>query len=169
MKTLMKRVVDGVAYNTATSTRLAEKEWNEQDERGRNANVEATLYQTQKGAFFVHKRTFTEWWDHDAGEAEQRTRDECIPMMADEASGWLLRGVVNISHNPFGELPEAAAEAEPGATLYLRVPASLKRRVEGAAKFESLSGNAWMMRCLERCLEQSEATQLSLTQASQRR
>ena len=37
-------------------------------------------------------------------------------------------------HNPFGEPPEAHAETEPGATLYLRLLASLKARVEGAAE-----------------------------------
>jgi len=152
MKTLMKRVVDGVAYNTATSTRLAEKEWNEQDERGRTANVEATLYQTQKGAFFVHKWTFTEWWDEEAGEPTSRSRDECIPMTAEEASAWLLRGDVNIIHNPFGEVPEAAAEPEQGATIYLRVPGTLKQRVDRAANAEGVSSNAWALHCVEQCL-----------------
>ncbi len=50
------------------------------------------------------------------------------------------------------EPPEAEAEAEPGATIYVRMPASLKKRVDDAAKAANLSGNVWTMRCLERCL-----------------
>ena len=48
--------------------------------------------------------------------------------------------------------PEAEAEAEAGATIYIRVPAALKRRVDEAAKAEGVSGNLWAMRCIERCL-----------------
>src|SRR6185295_13368647 len=130
----MKWVIEGVAYNTETSTLLAKKEWSEKgsDERGRNGPYYlSTLYQTQKGAYFVHKST--SWWNEDLERSEPE-RDDCIPLNAERASAWLLSGNVQIIHNPFGqEVPEAAAEAEPGATIYLRVPATLKHRVEQAA------------------------------------
>jgi len=54
-----------------------------------------------------------------------------------------------------GEVPEAAAEAEPGATIYLRVPATLKHRVDTAASDAGMSSNAWVMRCIEGCLAKS--------------
>ena len=131
----MKWVVEGVAYNTDTSTLLAKKEWSEKggyDERGRQGPYyESTLYQTQKGAYFVHKST--SWWNPDSEQAEPG-RDDCIPVTAEQASAWLLKGNVKIIHDPFGEVPEAAAESEPGATIYLRVPASLKHRVDKAAR-----------------------------------
>jgi hypothetical protein len=84
-------------------------------------------------------------------------------MTAEEASAWLLRGDVNIIHNPFGEVPEAAAEPEQGATIYLRVPATLKQRVDKAANADSMSSNAWVMRCVERCLESIAAAQFAQT------
>jgi hypothetical protein len=51
-----------------------------------------------------------------------------------------------------GEPPEAEAEETPGATLYIRVPAALKERVEAAASEDELSAKAWVMRCMESCL-----------------
>ena len=148
----MKWVVEGVAYNTATSTLLATKKWSDphEDDRGLvGPYFESTLYQTQKGAYFVHQST--SWWNpifenHEAGH------DDCFPLNAEQASAWFLRGNVKIFHNPFGEVPEAAAEAEPGATIYLRVPATLKHRVDQAASAAGMSSNAWVMRCIEACL-----------------
>ncbi len=61
-------------------------------------------------------------------------------------------GDVEIFRNPFEDPPEAEAEAKPGATIYIRVPASLKRSVDEAAKAADVSGNVWAMRCVERCL-----------------
>jgi hypothetical protein len=63
-----------------------------------------------------------------------------------------MEGDVEVFRNPFEDPPEATAEAEPGATIYIRVPASLKRSVDEAAKSEKLSGNVWAMRCVEHCL-----------------
>lgn len=160
----MKWVVEGVAYNTDTSTLLAKKDWHEEseDERGRlGPYVEATLYQTQKGAYFVHKST--SWWNPYSEQGEPG-RDDCTPLTAEQASAWLLRGNVKIIHNPFGEVPEAAAESEPGATIYLRVPASLKHRVDKAASAAGMSSNAWVMRRIEAYLA-TASEQMGGTQA----
>ena len=54
--------------------------------------------------------------------------------------------------NLFGEPPEAEAEPAPGATIYVRVPTSLKDRIEAQATREHLSVNAWAIRCMESCL-----------------
>ena len=35
----------------------------------------------------------------------------------------MLEGDVEVFNNPFEDPPEATAEAEPGATIYVRVPA----------------------------------------------
>lgn len=153
----MKWVVKGVAYNTKTSTLLAKIDWHEhgEDEHGRQGPyVEVALYQTQKGAYFIHKST--DWFNPYSSEGEHG-RDDCTPMTAEQASAWLLKGNVKIIHNPFGEVPEAAAETEPGATIYLRVPASLKHRVDTAASAAGMSSNAWVMRCIERCLRTAPA------------
>ena len=46
----MKRIVDGVTYNTDTATRLAQSIWKDDD----RDEVTGILYQTRGGAFFVH-------------------------------------------------------------------------------------------------------------------
>jgi predicted HicB family RNase H-like nuclease len=48
--------------------------------------------------------------------------------------------------------PEAATEEAPGATIFLRVPQSLKTRIEMAANQSGTSINTYGLRCLERCL-----------------
>jgi hypothetical protein len=157
----MKRIVDGVAYNTDTSTRLAQVEKRAQDERGRDVDSKAVLYETNKGAFFIHKAHETEWFEKKSPwfvQTEQKKREwhEFIPMTADEARTWMLKGDVEVIHDRFAEgVPEAEPETEQGATIYLRVPTTLKRRVDQAANAASLSINAWVMRCVEEKLAAS--------------
>ena len=149
----MKRVVDGVAYNTETSTRLARAEWSDRDDRGREQEITAVLYETQKGAFFLHKTTMWEGKDS-YKDREQKQQHEFLPMTSDEAKNWMLEGDTEVIHDRFAEgIPEAEAEPEQGATIYIRVPATLKQRVEQAAEAQGLSVNALALKCLERCLE----------------
>jgi len=147
----MKRVIDGVTYNTDTSTRLANSDY-ETDYNHQNRPCEGTLYQTRGGAFFV-------WETIDLGvneDGEPWTRERFKALSAKEAEEWIMTGDVEIIHNPFGEPPEAVAEETPSSTLYVRVPPSLKRRVDEAAKDANLSGNSFTLRCLERCLKHPE-------------
>jgi hypothetical protein len=151
----MKRVVNGVTYDTNTATVLARQEWDNGE--GEDRGVQ-TLYQTRGGAFFGWTDGEKTVWNQRAQEKQQRPFTECLPMSPEEAQAWITEGDdVELLHNPFGELPEAAAEAEPGATIYLRLPASLKARVDKAAEKQALSINAYAMKCLERCLAQTAA------------
>ena len=110
---------------------------------------EATLYQTRGGAFFVQEHISLAK-DED-GEETGRVRFKALSR--DEAEKWFMTGGVEVYSNPFGDdPPEAAAETAPGATIYVRVPALLKRRVEAAAEEAKLSANAYVLRCLEQCL-----------------
>jgi hypothetical protein len=144
----VKRIIDGITYNTATSTRLAtseyETEYNHQDRR-----CEGALFQTLGGAFFVWE-TIHLGVDGDGGNV---TRDRFKALSAKEAEDWIMSGDVEIIHNPFGEPPEAEAESSPASTLYVRVPSALKRQVEDAAKDDNLSVNAYMLKCAENCLK----------------
>lgn len=150
----MKRVVDGVTYNTDTSTKVAVSEWEEVDEGPKtDIVVKQELFQTRGEAFFLLIRK--EWREFDQNEREwiRDERSEITPISRERAQGWLLNGQVEIiDSSVFGDPPEAEAEDKPGATIYLRVPASLKSRIETRAKDEGLSVNAWAMRCMERCL-----------------
>jgi hypothetical protein len=152
----MKRIIDGVTYNTDTSTALAKSEYytgyNHQD-----LHCVGTLFQTRGGAFFVWQKIELDRADEDGNPI---TRDRFLSLSRDEAEKWINTGEVELIYNPFDELPfeeppEAVAEAEPGATIYLRVPAALKKRVDAAAMKANLSANAWAMRCLENCLSAS--------------
>jgi len=148
----MKRIIDGVTYNTDTSTVVARAETVEPEWGGNpEERKKFTLYQTRGGAFFVH--THIEWTvlNRRTEEPEERERDVFVPMTRDEAHKWIMEGEVELMNDVFGEPPEAAEEAAPGATIYLRVPASLKDRIETAASDDRLSVNAWTMRCVERC------------------
>jgi hypothetical protein len=143
----MKRIVNGVTYNTDTSTLLAKSRW-ESD----NDDTLGSLYQTRGGAFFVDMEISRKEWNESEREYEVKVGHTFQPLSPEDAHKWLLTGEVEVFSNPFEDPPEAAAEAEPGATIYIRVPASLKRRVDHAAEGEKVSGNVWAMRCVERCL-----------------
>jgi hypothetical protein len=69
---------------------------------------------------------------------------------------WIMEGEVEVYTTlPFEVPPEATAETEgdeAGATILMRVPASLKQRIDKAARESGMSVNVFMMRCSERCL-----------------
>jgi hypothetical protein len=152
----MKRIVDGVAYNTWTSTKLAM--WGPQsntDSLGRDCEVSGTLYQTPKGAFFAHYETITQIPGTDDRDAYDREENEFEPLTPDKAREWLVKGKnIEIIDETFAKgIPEAeAAEAESGATVYVRVPAALKQRIDEAARDAGQSASVWGLKCFERCL-----------------
>jgi predicted HicB family RNase H-like nuclease len=150
----MKRIVDGVTYNTDTATRLARSIWKDGDDD----EVTGILYQTRGGAFFVHTFVEKEVWVERTGETDAREVSQFEPLNAKDAHEWIMTGEVEVFSNPFEDPPEATAEPEPGATIYIRVPMALKKSVDEAARAASLSSNVWVMRCLERCAQKAGPT-----------
>jgi hypothetical protein len=144
----MKRIINGVTYNTDASVRLARSEWEEDD-----GQVTGTLYQTRGGAFFVVEEFTSKQWSEGEGRYTYERKYRWQTLSREDANAWLLEGEVDIFHNPFNELPEAIADDHDGATLYVRVPASLKRSVDEAASEAKVSSNTWAMRCIESCLD----------------
>lgn len=143
----MKRVIDGKTYNTDTSTVVGKYEY----ENNNGDDVEAAVYLNNGGAFFVLHQ-----WEVGKDEGvrskhymEPMTREEVDKLVADQDNFQI------IDEEALQAPPEAQVEAEPGATIYLRVPATLKKRVDDAAQKESLSTNAWALRCMEGCLGRS--------------
>ena len=139
----MKRIIDGVTYNTFTSTELARL-----DQDGRTE----TLYQTSGGAYFLDRATihyrYEQYEDRHIAMPEPAGHT-FRPMSADEAREWLRKSGAEVFHNPFGDPPEAAAAKEAPATVYLRIPSALKARIEAAAKQQGQSLNAWAIRAFE--------------------
>jgi predicted HicB family RNase H-like nuclease len=152
----MKRIVNGVTYNTDTATQLATSS------REDDGKITETLYQTRGGAFFLHRQTVNAVWNEEDRSKHIETDHAFRPQSPEDAHKWILTGDVEVLRNPFDDPPEAEAEAEPGATIYIRVPASLKRAVDEAAKTQNVSGNVWAMRCVERCLSEDKALKRTL-------
>jgi predicted HicB family RNase H-like nuclease len=150
----MKRIVNGVTYNTETSTKIAKKGPDSyQDDLGRNAETSATLYQTQKGACFIDYEHVTQMPETARSDAYERVEHEFVPMTTEEAKAWLVKENVEIIDDAFADgVPEAEAETESGATVYVRVPAALKRRIDEAAANAGQSASTWGLKCFERCL-----------------
>jgi predicted HicB family RNase H-like nuclease len=147
----MKRIVNGVTYNTDTSRLLAKSSWSDDE------NVEHTneLYQTRGGAFFLLDRWTQEVWIEREQRVDYRDRCDLETMSAAQAQKWMIEDC-EVFDNPFGDPPEAEEEEEPGTTVYVRVPPALKRTIDQTAGKAKLSTNAWAMKCMERCLSDSE-------------
>jgi hypothetical protein len=151
----VKRIIDGVTYNTDTSTIIASNrqfapEWGNRPEE----TIERSLYKTRGGAFFIvittqttKKNIYDDW--------EPVERIEFAPVTRDYAQDWVSKGEVEVFDDSFGEFPEAAEEALTSATVYIRMPTSLKARLEALAERDGVSLNAWMMRCAEGCAQQA--------------
>jgi predicted HicB family RNase H-like nuclease len=129
----MKRIIDGVTYNTATAVKIA---------RSRAADGHGsyvTMYQTRKGAFFFHIRASR----REAGNLDSKYED---PRK-------FLESAEEVYLDPFSSPP---AKAQGEAAIFVRAPDSLKRTVEQAAKKQGVSVNHLTVRCLENCLSKTK-------------
>ncbi len=154
----MKRIINGVAYNTETSTKVARSEYDNTSQGGPRG--EQVLYQTRGGAFFLHTFEVSAHKDRD-GEWQERESNDFEVMLRDEAQQWVMNaGQVELLGNVFGDPPEAAADesAVPNATIYARVPLALKSQVEASAKAAGLSVNSFLIRCMETCAATARAS-----------
>jgi hypothetical protein len=140
----MKRLVDGVTYNTNTATLLAESEY-QVDWNNRECPTLGLLYQTRGGAFFIAEY-ITIGEDHD-GEDVHKIR--FLKCSEDGARLWINTGKAEVHLNPF---EDKDSEKETTGTVYVRMPVALKRQIEAAAEAESLSASSWAMRCFKKCL-----------------
>jgi len=151
----MKKILGGQTYNTATSHRIAQLVVKKGSE-----TITSNLYATRGRALFIHEHRVWTYWNEDTSEPEWNSDDRILPISWEDAQRWIGQENMEIlTDAPFFELPpEAVSEVSPGATIYLRLPQSLKAQIEAAAKASGTSINNYTMRCLERCLT-SEANQ----------
>lgn len=130
----MKRIIDGKTYNTETATLITQIG----DDEGSRAEA---LYQTRHGAFFRYNEEYLP----EAGE----TGYQLYPCSPTDAQQWLEKhNRVTAIELLFGPQPEAG---ENESRITLRIPDSLKSRIEELASANKQSLNAWIMRCLETC------------------
>jgi predicted HicB family RNase H-like nuclease len=149
----MKRIVNGLAYDTDKSATIARSEY-ETEAGGEERMCYATLYRTSGGAFFEHQQ-ISEGEDEDGQET---FRHQFVPMSASAAQKWILEGDVELIDDSFVDIPEATSETAASATMYVRAPASLKRRVEEAAAADGMSLNAYVLRRLEQGLTEESGS-----------
>ena len=125
-----KKIINGKAYNTDTSTLVHEVS-------GREDTIYDGLYQTKHGAFFLY------WYD------ENREAGGIKPFSDDEAQKWLEKHDVaaEIIKRFFGNFPEAGASE---SRITLRLPGNLYNRISDSARAANLSLNTYLMRLLER-------------------
>ena len=82
----MKRIVDGLTYNTETSRLVAKAEWDSEDQYSPHygAKCESELYQTRGGAFFQVTTVHLETRD-EAGYPREREKVEFDPLTPERA------------------------------------------------------------------------------------
>jgi hypothetical protein len=139
----MKQIVDGKLYDTETAKMVAKWFWGSENGQG-----DKTLYINKNGAFFVMDEDAPEYDEH---VVEPRLR----PHTREQVQNLLLHAEkLEVFDQDLLPLPPEATpeDIEPTATIYLRVPMSLKRRVEDAALRSGHTITALTVQCLkERC------------------
>jgi predicted HicB family RNase H-like nuclease len=124
-------------------------EWN----NGADIENQVTVYRTRGGAFFKvieweesSKDKYGDWQTVAKVHFEPISHEELTKLVAETDNLEIVDNAV------LDDPPEAEAEAKPGATIYVRVTDTLKHRLDAAAKAEGRSLNAYVTRCVERCL-----------------
>jgi predicted HicB family RNase H-like nuclease len=143
----MKRLIDGVSYNTDTATLLARSDY-EGDWNNNTCPVEGELFQTRGGAFFIVEKIAIGETDPGHSGSETITKTRFSKCSEEAARHWITTGEVEVFLNPF---EDKMTEDETEGTVYVRMPANLKRRIEVLAESAGLSANAWAIRCFEQC------------------
>lgn len=133
----IKRIIDGSTYNTDTATEL----FVDITEDIYDNRVENALFKTRAGAYFIASYL----------ERNLEMPLSVIPQDPEEAKAWLVRHCPTrpeILEREFGKQPEAG---ETEARFTLRMPLTLRARIEVLAKGSNQSSNAWVVKCLETC------------------
>jgi hypothetical protein len=170
MELPVRRIINGLTYNTATSMLVAkaEEHWEFNDlTRQMAGSREHRLYQTRGGAFFLVSHLQTSRLGADR-KLYPIDRHEFEALTPSQAEAWATENPdldVELLSDVFEEPPEAGDENEdPERTVYVRMPASLHRGIEGAAQNEGLSINAWALRSLQESYLASRKAKLEVVE-----
>jgi hypothetical protein len=147
---MVKRIIDGATYNTQTATLIAEGT----SEDANWGTAEQELYQNRAGIFFAIEKVTKEYKDRNDEWRERTTSEWYVLGDAVKARNWCERNGLTILRDIDDMPPEAEFDAEKLSTLYVRLPPVLKKAIEDAAQANKASTNNWVMRCVERCLDE---------------
>lgn len=124
-----RRIIDGKTYNTETSINVCGPL---EDEVG----FEETLFKTRFGAYFI-------FWAHPDGEQQG-----IKPLDDASAEKWLAEThLLDVYEAEFGLPPEAGDDSE--ARITLRIPESLRRKIQKLAQSRKQSINTVIQQALE--------------------
>jgi len=151
----VRRIIEGRLYNTATAKLVATDRYH-LDVRDAgvgkpHGDLEDHLYVTKGGAFFLVTL---------GGERDQDGRFSLVmvePQTREEVEHWWRHTEQAELHDEtVFALPDEAAAEDAGrarvVTFTLRLPEPLRDRLQKAAAEQSLSINAYLIRCAEKCL-----------------
>jgi hypothetical protein len=141
----MKKLVNGISYNTETSVRVAEQRWD-----GDDGPCFGTLYITRAGNYFVDLETTKQVWNQRTEQQEEQVTHEFQPMSSEQANKWMVDGTeTEVFHDPWGVTGD---DDGPESTLYIRIPTPFKRRIEEAAEAAGVSVNTLVTRQLAKAI-----------------
>lgn len=137
-----KRVINGTTYNPDTSFLVAETKTPPNTGGPPPAEYVCNLYQTRKNQFFLHTLS--------AAEAQQMPDREWIilekedfqPMTAAEARQWIS----DKNLEAYCDIVDGQPAGTINGVIYLRLPASMRERIEECAEDAGMSVNAWVLR-----------------------
>lgn len=136
----MRRIKEGVAYDTNTGELIKEVGFNDAyPDQGQR------LYRTRSGAFFVWEQYVVETY------GGYRAEEDIAPVSDEQAQQWLEKYGNELVEKYFGEMPEGGA-AERRMTL--RLPNNVATRIEALAKAKDMSASRYIRLCLESCIAQ---------------
>lgn len=139
---MVKRVIDGRAYNTDTSELIAI------DPTGGNGPGGLRIYRTRQGAFF---EVWTE--EDESPRMNPLTREKARAILTGEDTDYsrLEFNIMGEVDDLLGDVPEASSEEQEAgqSVIFFRVSKQFKASIEAMAKAAGMSVNAWLLRAVE--------------------
>lgn len=150
---MVKRVINGKAYNTDTSELVAHAHDNQPD-LGNPYDVR--VYRTREGAYF---ETYVDFGSNHTGivpltrdraKAIVSNMDERYRMFKFDIVGNADELLVDVTEAKAGDVSEIPSQE---AVIFFRASKTFKTSVENAAKESELSVNAWLLRISEKAMQ----------------
>lgn len=136
----MKKIIDGVTYNTETATKIAEHAKLDDNDK------HVILYQNRKGFFFYHIKNF----ERAEGHISEWYNDYSLPPSVAEnkytPKHFIEYCATTVYNNPF-YIERKGKEV----SILFRLPETLKDLIEFKARESQMSVNTYILRCVESC------------------
>jgi hypothetical protein len=143
----VKRVINGITFNTNTSALIARYRFFDGGGPTYGISKAVSVFQTRGGDFF-ELYAWTERGRHDS--------QYCLRPLTRADLAFVLKKAKNLEVIDraalLGEHPREFEESRTEATVFVRLPMNLKRRLDDAARQAGKSVNSYALRLFERSL-----------------